>query len=92
MGVIFNDWSQILELHKNNIINSAMYNAWIESRCRLLSKYSLDITQSGSYEKIVANLISDWQAGENRTEEQRKAVQELISAANTEAHHEQESE
>ncbi len=92
MGVIFNDWSQILELHKNNIINSAMYNAWIESRCRLLSKYSLDITQSSSYEKSVANLISDWQAGENRTEEQRKAVQELISAANTEAHHEQESE
>lgn len=92
MGVIFDDWSQILELHQKNIINSAMYNAWIESRCQILSKYSLDIPKSNNYEKKVANLISDWQAGENRTEEQRKAVQELISGANTEAHHEQESE
>ena len=69
IGMIFGDWSQVYSLYRGNVINTTMYNAWIKDRCQLLSKYPLDVSEN-SVE--LDNLMSDWEAGENRTEARRE--------------------
>ena len=83
--IIFTDWCRLLELYNSGVVIESVYNAWIKDRCSILEKYDLEYV----YRDNQSELIEDW-AGKKVF---GALYEDLIkNCANTEAHHEQESE